>query len=516
MIGSNEKIDYILEMKEITKSFPGVLALDKVNIKVREGTVHVLCGENGAGKSTLMKVLSGEHEIDSGEIYFKGKKLENKNAKAALNAGIAMIHQELSPILEMTIAENIFLDREPTYGDTSFWGKRFVDFKTLYKQTGELLNSLGLKYDPHMKMKELSVAGMQLIEITKAISRDAKLIIMDEPTSAITYTEVNMLFEQIEDLKKKGVAIIYITHKMDEIFKIADDITIIRDGQFIDSNKASEYDNNKLVSLMVGREISESFPKVEAEIGETVLEVKNLTRHGVFENISFKVRKGEIVGLSGLVGAGRTEVVRAIFGLDPIDSGEIFLNGKRVKIVNTEAAIKHGIAMISEDRKEEGLILCRSVLENTSLVNLKKFAPGLFINTNKEKSEVQRMIEMLQVKVPTMYTKAGSLSGGNQQKVVIAKWLLGNLNVLILDEPTRGIDVGSKSEIHKLMSEFIQKGLAIIMISSELPEVLGMSDRVIIMQGGRMRGELSRETFTQEKIMTLATGGELNECECSK
>ncbi len=498
---------YVLEMREITKSFPGVLALDRVNLKVRQDTVHVLCGENGAGKSTLMKVLSGEHIVDSGEIYFKGVKLENQNTKAALNMGIAMIHQELSPVLDMTIAENIFLGREPVAGQGPLG--MFVDFKSIYAQTQELLTKLGLKYDPRMKMRELSIAAQQLIEITKAISRKASLIIMDEPTSAITDKEVDMLFAQIQDLKANGVAIIYITHKMNEIFQIADDITIIRDGQYVDSGPASNFNENKLISKMVGREISNIFPKLDAAIGDVAIEVRNLTRKGVFENISFKVRKGEIVGLAGLVGAGRTEVARVIFGLDSADSGEILVNGQPVKIRNSTDAIRHGIAMVSEDRKNEGLILVRSCLENISLSNLKLFAPGILLNLKKERQLAEKMKEKLRVKVHNLQVRVSTLSGGNQQKIVIAKWLLGEPRVLILDEPTRGIDVGSKSEIHRLMSELAQQGLAIIMISSELPEILGMSDRVLVMHEGVATGEIERQAASQESIMTLATGGKL-------
>ena len=505
--------NYVLEMRGITKSFPGVLALDKVSLKVAEGSVHVLVGENGAGKSTLMKVLSGEHAIDSGEIYFKGSKLDHQDTKAALEMGISMIHQELSPVLDMTIAENIYLGREPVIEGKGLLApllspfKTFVDFNRMYDETQQLLDKLGLKYNPRMQMRELSIAAMQLIEITKAISRKASLIIMDEPTSAISDTEVAMLFKQIDDLKKNGVAIIYITHKMDEIFQIADDITIIRDGQYVDSNVASAYDENKLISLMVGRTISNIFPKEHAEIGDVVLELKNVTRDGVFKNVSFSVRKGEILGLSGLVGAGRTEVARAIFGLDPIDEGEIRLDGKLIKLRTSSDAIKNGIAMVSEDRKAEGLVLCRSVKENISLANLKKFAPNLLLDSGKEQAEGMRMREMLRIKTPSLMTAAGNLSGGNQQKIVIAKWLLGDLKVLILDEPTRGIDVGSKSEIHKLMTQFAQQGLAIIMISSELPEILGMSDRVIVMHEGVVRGEIDRKDASQENIMALATGG---------
>lgn len=501
--GAADRPDYVLEMRDITKSFPGVKALDKVNLKVRAGTVHVLCGENGAGKSTLMKILSGEYRIDSGEMYFKGQRIDHQDTQSALEMGISMIHQELSPVLEMTIAENIFLGREPAQSPFNL----FVDFQQMYADTQMLLDRLGLKYRPQQKMSELSIAGMQLVEIAKALSRGASLIIMDEPTSAISDAEVAMLFDQISDLKARGVAIIYISHKMDEIFQIADDITIIRDGQYVDSNAASQYDENKLISLMVGRTISSIFPKEDVEIGETVLEVKNITRHGVFRDVSFSIRKGEILGLAGLIGAGRTEVIRCIFGLDPLDEGQICLEGAPLKLASPSDAIRHGIAMVSEDRKAEGLVLCRSVQENIALANLKKFAPSLLINSKQEKQAALEMKSLLQIKTASLQTTAGNLSGGNQQKIVIAKWLLGDLKVLILDEPTRGVDVGAKSEIHRLMTQFAKQGLAIIMISSELPEILGMSDRVIVMHEGEVTGELSRKDASQESIMTLATGG---------
>lgn len=446
MTGADDQI--VLEMKNISKAFPGVQALDKVNLKVRKGTVHALVGENGAGKSTLMKVLNGEYQIDEGEIFFKGVKLGQQDTQSTLKLGISMIHQELSPVLDMTIAENIFLGREPIYKL-----KSFVNYKQLYKQTQELLFSLNLKFNPRTKMRELSVAGMQLIEITKAISRGASLIIMDEPTSAITETEVAMLFHQVRELKAKGVAIIYISHKLDEIFQIADDITVIRDGKWIDSDEIGNYDKNKLIGQMVGRTILNIFPKETAEIGDVVLEVKNLTSNGVFQDINFQVRKGEILGLAGLVGAGRTESARAIFGLDRLDDGDILLEGDPIKIRKPDDAIRKGIAMLSEDRKGEGLILGRSVRENISLPYLKMFAPGLFIKLKQEAGSAKKMIEMLRIKVPSMNNQVNFLSGGNQQKVVLAKWLLKKLKVLILDEPTRGIDVGAKSEIHKLMSK---------------------------------------------------------------
>lgn len=496
----------VLEMHNIVKAFPGVLALDGMNLKVRAGTVHVLVGENGAGKSTLMKILSGTYTIDGGEILFKGKALTGQDTSAALERGISMIHQELSPVLDMTIAENIFLGREPAMSEKGFLS-RFVDFARMNADTKALLDRVGLKYDPDTKMRDLSIAAMQLIEIVKAISRQASLVIMDEPTSAISDTEVAMLFRQIADLKASGVAIIYITHKMDEIFQIADDITVMRDGQFIAAAPASEYGPSKLISQMVGRTISSIFPKEEVPIGDVVLSVENLTRTGVFEAVSFTVRAGEIVGLSGLIGAGRTEVARVIFGLDQADGGTVRLNGTVLKPRSPKDAISQGIAMVSEDRKAEGLVLCRSVGENISLANLRKFAGGLFISERQEETAAQRMIKMLQIKTPDTAMIVENLSGGNQQKIVLAKWLLGDLKLLILDEPTRGIDVGSKSEIHRLMTEFARQGLAIIMISSELPEVLGMSDRVVVMSAGRVAGELTRSEANQESIMRLATGG---------
>jgi inositol transport system ATP-binding protein len=504
---ASEQDNYVLEMRDVTKAFPGVLALDKVSLKVRAGTTHVLVGENGAGKSTLMKILSGEHQVDSGEIRFRGAPFSPRGPKVALEMGVSMIHQELSPVLGMTIAENIFLGREPAVRGAGVLSRPFVDFGRMERDTRALLDRLGLKYAPQQKMRELSVAGMQLIEISKAISRGAQLIIMDEPTSAISDAEVEMLFAQIRDLKANGVAIIYISHKMDEIFKIADDITIIRDGRYVDSGPASAYDESRLISLMVGRTISSIFPKAEAQIGDTVLEVRNATRHGAFRDVSFEVRRGEIVGLAGLIGAGRTEVARAIFGLDALDAGRIMLKGQPLKLKGSASAIKHGIAMVSEDRKEEGLVLCRSVQENIALANLDKFVRRGLIDARRERTAALKMKEMLKIKAAHLQTVTGTLSGGNQQKIVIAKWLLGELSVLILDEPTRGIDVGSKSEIHRLMSQFAQQGLAIIMISSELPEILGMSDRVIVMHEGEVTGQLNRSEASQERIMKLATGG---------
>jgi inositol transport system ATP-binding protein len=462
----------------------------------------VICGENGAGKSTLMKVLNGAYVADSGEICFKGRKMEHGTIESVLEMGIAMIYQELNPILDMTIGENILLGRDPKKGI-------FVDFKKMYTDTQELLDRLNMPYLAKQKMRSLSIAGHQLIEIAKAISRDASVIIMDEPTSAIADAEVEILFKQIADLKTRGVAIIYITHKMDEIFKIADDITIIRDGKWIESGPAPDYNSDKLISLMVGREISNIFPKENVPAGDVVLEIENLTQGpehgGRFNNISFDLRSGEILGFAGLVGAGRSEVMRTIFGLDPFTSGKILINGQFIKIRNTADAIKNGIAMISEDRKMYGLALGRNVHENISLANLKKYIKKFMINDKAITLDALRMKELLNIKITDFKVEANTLSGGNQQKIVLAKWLLRDVKIMILDEPTRGIDVGAKAEIHRLMSNFARQGMAIIMISSELPEIMGMSDRVAVMQEGKINGILSRDDLTQENIMKLAT-----------
>jgi inositol transport system ATP-binding protein len=495
---------YILEMRNVVKTFPGVRALDGVNLSVRPGTVHVICGENGAGKSTLMKVLIGTHKADGGEIYFKNRKVEHETISSGLEMGITMIYQELNPVMEMTIGENIFLGREPKKG-------AFVDFKKLYQDAQTLLDRLNMPFLAKQKMKTLSIAGHQLVEIAKAISRDASVIIMDEPTSAIADAEVDVLFQQIADLKRHGVAVIYITHKMDEIFRIADDITVIRDGKWIESGPAANFNPDKLISLMVGREITNLFPKEDLPIGEVILEARNLTQGpehgGRFRDISFDLHRGEILGFAGLVGAGRSEVMRSIFGLDRFTGGQIMINGKAVKIRNTAEAIKNGIAMISEDRKMYGLVLDRDAHENISLANLRKYIKRFFINDNDIEFDALKMKELLNIKISNFRVKANTLSGGNQQKLVLSKWLVGNVKIMIMDEPTRGIDVGSKAEIHRLMGDFARQGMAIIMISSELPEIIGMSDRVVVMQEGRINGILSRDEATQENIMRLATHG---------
>jgi len=496
--------EYVLEMQGIVKVFPGVRALDGVNLKVRPGKVHVICGENGAGKSTLMKIINGTYVADEGTMIYKGQQIGPHTVTDTLKMGIAMIYQELNPIAEMTIAENIWLGREPRKG-------LFVDYAKMYADTQALLDRLDIPYNAHQKMYELSIAGHQLVEITKAISVNASVIIMDEPSSAIGDEEIEILFKQIFALREQGVAILYITHKMDEIFRIADEITIIRDGQWIETGPASDYNPDKLVARMVGREITNVFPKdTTVPIGDVVLDVKNLTQDkedgGRFRDISFQLRKGEILGFAGLVGAGRSEVMRAIFGLDPISSGTVTLDGKEMHVKNTRDAINQGLAMVNEDRRTYGLVLGRSIHHNASLVNLKKYTKGL-IDDKAITADVQRMRELLQIKIANEDVEAVTLSGGNQQKVVLAKWLVGDVKVMILDEPTRGIDVGAKSEIHKLMTNFAREGMGIIMISSELPEILGMSDRVVVMQEGIIQGILDRSEATQESVMKLATRG---------
>ncbi len=492
-----------LELRGIRKAFPGVLALSNVNFSVERGTVHVLCGENGAGKSTLMKVINGLYKADEGEIYIDGKPTEITSPQDARRHGIAMIFQELNFVPEMTVEENLFLGCEPTVGPPGF---RRVDWKKMRKDTLELLKAQNLPYAPDTKLRDLTVSDIQMLEITKAISRDADIIIMDEPTSAITSREVEGLIAKIFELRAKGIAIIYISHKMEEIFRIADQITILRDGSVVDSQPAKNYDIDKVIALMVGRTITNVYPKEDVPIGDLVFEAKHLTRRGVFDDVSFTVGKGEIVGFAGLVGAGRTEVSRAIFGLDPLDSGEIFVAGQKIEVHDVADAMAAGIVMLSEDRRRYGIIPMRSVSENATLSSLEQFIHGGFNRTGKERRVVSESFRSMAVKTPSLDTAIQTLSGGNQQKVLISKWLLTNPRVLFLDEPTRGIDVGAKFEIYKLMVSLAREGNGLVMISSELPELLGMCDRIYVMGRGKIRGELKPDSFSQENVMRLATG----------
>lgn len=493
--------NHVLELHHIRKGFSGVPVLEDIHMAVRAGSVHALVGENGAGKSTLMKIISGIHAPDGGTIVYKGQEISDLTPAKCLELGISMIHQELSPEPYMTIAENIFLGREPRGKGLS---SRFVNFKKMYQDTQQILDQMGIAYSPKTLMNDLSLAGKQMIEIAKAISRNASIIIMDEPTSALTDTEVELLFAQIAELKRKNVAVIYITHKMNEIFTLADDITILRDGVMIESGPKEAFTMEGLINRMVGREIKDIFPKTEVPIGEPVLQVEHFSRGAAFQDVSFTLRKGEILGLAGLVGAGRTEVARAIFGLDKPDAGDVYLHGKKLRISSTRAAIAAGIAYVPEDRKEIGLVLCRPIRENISLASLPSLRGRGLLDLHQEKNAVADMVSRLSIKVSSAENVVSSLSGGNQQKVVLAKWLLQDIDVLILDEPTRGIDVGAKAEIHRMMCQLAADGMAILMISSELPEILGMSDRILVMHNGRITGELPREEATQEAIMTYA------------
>ena len=494
--------EVILRMQGIRKTFPGVVALDNVNLDVRSGTVHSLMGENGAGKSTLMKCLIGMYTPDEGTVELAGDIVRFKDTKDGLEHGISMIHQELSPVPEMMVAENIWLGREPR-------GRLgLLSPAAMFRKTRELFDEWKINIDPKARMKDLTVSKQQMVEIAKAISYDAKIIIMDEPTSAIPEREVAHLHGMIKRLTDFGVAIIYITHKMDEVFRISDDITVFRDGKHVGSYPAKELDRDKLIKLMVGRELTDLFPKEEAEIGDVVLSVQGLNRGTVVKDVSFELHRGEILGLAGLMGAGRTEVLETIFGIEKADSGEVVLNGKTLRIKQPSDAIRAGMALLTEDRKLNGIMGVLSVRDNITAAALPRYSPRgvLRIGEMRKDSEDQR--EKLRIKTPSLSQLIKNLSGGNQQKALISRWLLTVPDVLMIDEPTRGIDVGAKSEIHRLMSMLAQEGKAIIMVSSELPEVLGMSDRILVMHEGRISGELSREEANQESVMHLATGGD--------
>ena len=494
--------EVILRMQGIRKTFPGVVALDNVNLDVRSGTVHSLMGENGAGKSTLMKCLIGMYTPDEGTVELAGDIVRFKDTKDGLEHGISMIHQELSPVPEMMVAENIWLGREPR-------GRLgLLSPAAMFRKTRELFDEWKIDIDPRARMKDLTVSKQQMVEIAKAISYDAKIIIMDEPTSAIPEREVAHLHGMIKRLTDFGVAIIYITHKMDEVFRISDDITVFRDGKHVGSCPAKELDRDKLIKLMVGRELTDLFPKEEAEIGEVVLSVQGLNRGAVVKDVSFELHRGEILGLAGLMGAGRTEVLETIFGIEKAESGEVVLNGRALRIKQPSDAIRAGMALLTEDRKLNGIMGVLSVRDNITAAALPRYSPRGVLHVGEMRKDSEEQREKLRIKTPSLSQLIKNLSGGNQQKALISRWLLTVPDVLMIDEPTRGIDVGAKSEIHRLMSMLAQEGKAIIMVSSELPEVLGMSDRILVMHEGRISGELSREEANQESVMHLATGGD--------
>ena len=497
--------EYILQCSGISKAFGGTQALKDVQLNIKRGEVHALLGENGAGKSTLMKIIIGLYKQDQGSMMFEGKPYQAKGPVEAIKAGISMIHQELNPEPHLSIADSIFLKREDMVG------KIFLNKKKQNERTDAILKQFNFPYDARTLIKELTLAQVQMVEIIKAVSSDARLIIMDEPTSSLDSEETDHLFRVIRELKEKGVAIIYISHRMEEIFEICDRVSVFRDGTFIKSCSMEGVTRDELISMMVGRKVESVFPKVDCEIGDFVFNAEGLTGNG-FENVSFEVHAGEILGLSGLVGSGRSETMRAIFGLDPIKSGKMYLEGKEIKNRNPRSAINKGICMVNEDRKNFGLCLMRSLRENISLPNLPKKQRGILINQKREIKECEEVAQKLTVKAASIEHNAFSLSGGNQQKVVIAKWIMANPKLLILDEPTRGVDVGAKSEIHSLMCEFAAKGMAVIMISSELPEVMGMSDRILVYHEGKINGEVKRSeilnnTVTDKVILTKAFGG---------
>lgn len=491
----------VLEMRGIAKAYPGVVALHSVDFSVRPGEVHALIGENGAGKSTLMKILAGADTKDSGQIFIDGKESHIDTPQEAMRLGVSIIYQEFNLVPYMNAAENIFLGREPASVVPGL-----IDFGRMYSDAEKIIDELGVALDVRTPMNHLSVAQQQMVEIAKATSRKSRIIAMDEPSATLTDHELENLFGLIRRLKAEGVSIIYISHRLEEIFEIADRVTVLRDGELVATKDIAETNRADIIRMMVGRELSDSIPKIAAEARDVALEVRNLNRAGVLHDINFQVRSGEILGIAGLVGAGRTEVARAIFGADPIDSGQIIMNGKPVTIHSPRRAISLGIGLVSEDRKALGLVLGMAVRENISLANLGVLSRLGFIKRRKEREIAESYVKDVLIKTPSIEQAVQNLSGGNQQKVVLAKWLFTKSKVLIFDEPTRGIDVGAKTEIYQLMNRLAAQGVAIIMISSELPEVLGMSDRTLVMHDGRIAGELSGKDATQERIMGLATG----------
>lgn len=502
--------DYILEMKDISKEFGGVKALNKVSLKVKRGEIHALCGENGAGKSTLMKILSGIYPYGaySGEIIFNGENLILHNIRDAEKKGISIIHQELALIKELSVAENIFIGNEPSRNG-------IMDFDEMYDKTLSLLKELGLNINPNTKVKNLGIGQQQMVEIAKALSRETSLLILDEPTAPLTEPEVEILMGILRQLKQNKVTCIYISHKLDEIFQIADSVTVLRDGKMIGTSNIKDITEDEIIRMMVGREITDLFPKEEHTIGEVVLEVKGFdvydTTHiskKVVDNANFILKKGEILGIAGLIGAGRTELVSSIFGSYPGRyTGELYLYGKPIKIGSPEDAIRNGIFMVPEDRKRQGLIGSMSVKENITLATIDKYRKAFGeVDEVNEIINIKKYIEELKIKVARLDNTVNKLSGGNQQKVVLAKALSAEPKILILDEPTRGIDVGAKYEIYRLIFDLAQRGMSIIMVSSELPEILGISDRIIVMHEGKITAEFHNENITQEMIMKNAIG----------
>lgn len=497
--------EYRLEMHGISKSFPGVKALDGVNLNIRPGTVHALMGENGAGKSTLMKCLFGIYKMDEGEVFVDGEKMNITNPDEALKHGLAMVHQELQPVPARTIAENMYLGRYPT---KQVGPLKMIDHKKMNEEAAKWLETVKLSFEPTTKLGELSISQMQLVEIAKAVSQNANLIILDEPTSSLTETEVEALFDIVREFREKGVSFVYISHKMAEIRQISDDITIMRDGCYVGTWGMSEISDGEIVRQMVGRELSNVYPPLDNTPGDVLMEVKGYTsiNDKSFKDCSFTLRRGEILGFGGLVGAQRTELMEAIFGMRHITKGEIFLNGEKITVKHPSDAIKSGIGMITEDRRGNGILGCLSIADNVSIASLNNYLEaGIKLDKKKIEELVQDNVSKLSIKTPSSKTAIQSLSGGNQQKVIISRWLANNPDVLIMDEPTRGIDVGAKYEIYQIMIDLAKQGKGIIMISSEMPELLGVSNRVMVMCNGKITGEVSGAEATQENVMKYAT-----------
>ncbi|MDC7227969.1 MAG: sugar ABC transporter ATP-binding protein [Spirochaetales bacterium] len=491
----------ILEARNVSKGFPGVQALDDVTFNLRKGEVHALIGENGAGKSTLIKILTGAHQLDSGEILLEGEALTNLTPHHAMECGISAIYQEFNLVPYLTVAENIYLGRE-------FMKSVFVDMDKMNESASEIFGAMGVAINPSIQVSDLSVAYKQLVEIGKAVSQNSSILILDEPTAALTNKETENLFKLIKKLRSEGVSIIYISHRLEELQEIADRITVLRDGRYIDTVNIADTDRAGLISLMVGRELGMDFPKPTPASDEIVLEVKKLSTENLLDDINFKLRKGEILGFGGLVGAGRTEVARALFGLDNVTQGEIIIHGKKVVNRNPSGAIGNGIGLIPEDRKDQGVLLNLSIRENIGYTFIKQISDWIFVNRRKERGLVDEFQKKLNIKCSSTEQRVSNLSGGNQQKVVLAKWLAGDCDILIFDEPTRGIDVGAKQEIYNLIKELAEDGKGIILISSEMPELIGMSERIIVMHEGVIEGELSASDVSQEKILDLASGKE--------
>ena len=490
--------EVILDIQNITKTFPGVRALSNVSFQVKKGSVHALVGENGAGKSTLIKILTGVYHADEGRFLFKGEEAHVTKPLEAQKLGLSVVHQELKLSETLTVAENIFLGRP-------FMTKaHLVDWKKLRVEAKKLLDSLNVELDVNREVFRLSIAQKQIVEICKAMSFESDLLIMDEPSATLTDRELDCLFNIIDILKERGVTIIYISHRMEEIFRIADTVTVLRDGMHIDTLPVADVDRPKLISLMCGRDLANEYPKLPAEIGDVLLEVKNLSTVKLLHDVNFTVRRGEILGFSGLVGAGRTETARCVFGADKRTSGEFFIDGKKVEINSVIDAVKHKIALVPEDRKQQGLILMHSIKHNTSIVNLDNVCTNGLLNEKKERELACEYIEKLGTATPTEEKECRLLSGGNQQKVVLAKWLAVDSEILFFDEPTRGVDVGAKAEIYKLMCKLAQQGKAVVMISSDMPELIGICDRICVMREGTISGEVLREDFSQEKILEYA------------